>query len=256
MRKILLFLLCATSLFAKEESPLYVGMDLIHPPFEMIDKEGKPAGISVDIANAFGEYLGRKVVIQKIPFAGLIPALVSGKIDVIISSLSATPKRKKVINFSDPYLRTGLSLLVGKNSKIESLEDADQRGHTIVVMLGTTGQNYADSHIENARVIVLDKESSCVLEVVQGKADAFLFDQLAVYDNWQKNQNTTRPILQPFAVEYWAMGLSKNDNELQDQANAFIKQYREQGGFQKLGERYLTPQLEAFKKLGIPFYFE
>ena len=77
-----------------------------------------PSGVSVDLANALGESLHRKVVIRNIRFDGLIPELKTGGVDLIISSMTATPKRAEEIDFSDPYLRTGLCLLVGAKSGI------------------------------------------------------------------------------------------------------------------------------------------
>src|SRR6202453_1085333 len=196
---------------------LIIGMELAYPPFEMTDPQGHPAGVSVDLANALGKSLGREVEIQNIPFDGLIPSLQTHKIDLIISSMTATVERAKTIEFSNPYLKTGLCLLVGKNSSIQSIQDADQPGKVIVVKKGTTGNIYASDKIKQAKVLVLDKEDACVLEVVQGKAGAFIYDQISTYENWQRNQDTTRPILKPFQEEAWAVGLRKGDAALLQQ---------------------------------------
>ena len=77
------------------------------PPFEMLDSSGQPAGVSVDMARAMGQSLNRPIRFENIPFDGLIPSLKTGKIDVIISSLTMTEDRKKSIDFSDPYLKDG-----------------------------------------------------------------------------------------------------------------------------------------------------
>lgn len=69
------------------EKTLVVGMELNYPPFEMVDPQGRPFGLSVDLAQALGRYLHRKVQIENIPFDGLIPALKTGKIDLIISCI-------------------------------------------------------------------------------------------------------------------------------------------------------------------------
>ena len=87
----------------QSHNQLIVGMELAYPPFEMTDPQGHPAGVSVDLANALGKYLGRDVEIQNIPFDGLIPSLQTRKIDLIISSMTATAERAKTIDFSDPY---------------------------------------------------------------------------------------------------------------------------------------------------------
>src|SRR5437667_12071221 len=111
---------------SKAPDTLVVGMELAYPPFEMADERGQPAGVSVDLANALGGFLHKKVEIQNLPFDGLIPSLRTGRIDLIISSMTATPERAQTIDFSEPYLTTGLCLLVSKNSNINSIADADQ----------------------------------------------------------------------------------------------------------------------------------
>ncbi|MGD0812509.1 MAG: transporter substrate-binding domain-containing protein [Verrucomicrobiota bacterium] len=252
----LAILLCALSGCSPKPHPqLIVGMELAYPPFEMIDTQGRPAGVSVDLARALGQYLDRELEIANIPFDGLIPSLQTHKIDLIISSMTATPERAKSIAFSDPYLTTGLCLLVGKSSPIQSIAEADQPGRTIVVKRGTTGHIYAADHIKKARLLVVDKEDACVLEVVQGKADAFIYDQISTYENWRRNPETTRPLLKPFQRESWAAGLRPGDAELLTKVNHFFKDYKARGGFEQLGDRYLKDQKEAFRKMGYPFYF-
>ena len=230
-------------------------MELNYPPFEMVDSQGRPAGISVEMADALGRYLGREVHIQNIPFDGLIPAVKTGKIDMIISSMTETPARLQSIDFSDPYLRTGLCLLVNKKAQIDSIEQADQEKYTLSVKQGTTGQSYAQNHLKHARVLTLDKEDTCVLEVVQGKAQAFIYDQMSVFKHWQAHQDSTTALLKPFQEENWAIGLRKGNDSLRTQVNPFLASFRAQGGFEKLGEKYLKEQKEAFGKMGIPFFF-
>jgi polar amino acid transport system substrate-binding protein len=239
----------------KSHPQLIVGMELAYPPFEMTDPLGNPSGVSVDLARDLGNFLGRDVAIQNIPFDGLIPSLQTHKIDLVISSMTATAERARSIAFSDPYLSTGLCLLVGKNSLVQNITDADQAGRVLVVKKGTTGHVYAMDKVKHAKVLVLDAEAACVLEVVQGKADAFIYDQISTYENWRRNKETTRALLQPFQKESWAIGLRQDDTQLRRQVNQFLQDYKTHGGFEKLGDRYLGEQKEAFKKLGYPFYF-
>jgi polar amino acid transport system substrate-binding protein len=234
---------------------LVVGMELNYPPFEMVDPRGQPTGISVDLAEALGHYLHRNLQIENIPFDGLIPALKTGKIDLIISSMTATPERAQSIDFSEPYVRTGLCLLVNRQANIHSIEQADQPGWTVAVKQGTTGQLYTRDHLKHARVLVLDKEDACVLEVVQGKAQAFIYDQMSVFNQWQRHQDTTQALLKPFREEDWAIALRKGGEALRAQVNAFLIAFRAEGGFQRLGNKYLKQQKQAFQKLGVPFDF-
>lgn len=237
------------------DKPLVVGMDLSYPPFEMIDAAGKPSGVSVDLARALGDSIHRPVRIENIPFTGLIPSLLTGKIDVVISSMTDTPERRNAIAFSDPYLTIGLALLAAKNSGLTAAEELDRPGRTVAVRQGTTAQVWAKEHLKKAKVLVLDKESSAVLEVVQGKADGFLYDQMSVWKHHQEHPIETVALLRPVQAESWAVALRPGDTELREQVNAFLKSFRASGGFDRLGNAYLKDQKEAFAKAGIPFYF-
>ena len=234
--------------------PLVVGMELAYPPFEMTDTRGKPEGVSVQLAKELGKALGRPVEIRNMAFDGLIPALKTGKIDLIISSMTATAERARSIVFSDPYLTTGLCLLLRKSLDVNSIEELDQFGRTIAVKKGTTGHIYAAAHLKSASVLVLDKEAAAVLEVVQGKADAFIYDQMSTYKNYQRNKETTRAILTPFQTESWAIGIRKGNSELKAKINRFLADFRRSGGFDRLGDRYLKQEKEAFRQLGFPFF--
>jgi polar amino acid transport system substrate-binding protein len=238
-----------------EQKELIVGMEMAFPPFEMLDSSGQPAGVSVDMARAMGRYLNRPIRFENIPFDGLIPSLKTGKIDVIISSMTVTEDRKKSIDFSDPYLKMGLAILAAKNSDIQSINDVDKPGRNVVVKKGTTGDIYAIQHFKNVNLLVLNDESACAIEVAQGKADCFIYDQISVFENWKRYETTTRAILQPFTQEEWAMGIKKGNDALRTQINAFLKEFKDSGGFDALGNKYFGENKKAFQQLGIPFYF-
>jgi polar amino acid transport system substrate-binding protein len=243
---------CSSKPATKE---LVVGMDLSYPPFETIDQNGKPAGISVGIAQALADYLGRPLRIENIPFVGLMPSLQNGRIDCIISSMTDTPERRQAISFSDPYLTIGLAMLTGIKTNLAGPEEVDHPERTLVVRQGTTGEVWARANIQAAKVLSVEKENAAVLEVIQGKADAFIYDQMSVWQNWKKNPETTRAMLTPLQKEHWAIGVRKDNEELRLKINAFLKDFRDRGGFQKLGDEFLKEQKEAFQKENVPFYF-
>jgi len=235
--------------------PLVVGMELAYPPFEMTDTAGNPAGLSVDLARALAESMGRPLQIENIQFAGLIPALQSGRIDLIISSMTANEERAQSVAFSDPYLKTGLAMLVAEDSLVEGVEDLKGKGVKIAVKRGTTGQIYAAANLKEAELMVLDRADAAVMEVAQGRADAFVYDQMSIDQYARRNPEKTRPILEAINEEEWAIALRKGDDALREQVNAFLQKYREAGGFDRLGDRYLGEFKESFEAQGIPFVF-
>jgi polar amino acid transport system substrate-binding protein len=248
-------LAAAWSLAALAAEPLRVGMELSYPPFEMTDPQGRPAGVSVRLAEALGRHLGRPVTIESMAFDGLIPALKAGHIDCVISSMTATPERAKSIAFSDPYLKTGLALLIAARSPVQSVADLDAPGRVVAVKQGTTGQQWAASSLKQARLLVLDTESAAVLEVIQGRADAFVYDSMSIYTNHKKQPTKTRAALVPFREEAWAIGLRQGDDALRRQVNEFLEAFRAGGGFEKLGDEFLAEQKQYFREHAIPFYF-
>ncbi len=241
----------------KKSDVLVVALELTYPPFEMKDAKGAPSGISVDFAEAFGEYIGRKVRIENTAWDGLIPSLQTGKVDMVMSSMTITDERLKTVDFSDPYANAFLAILSNKGSGINSVEDLNQAGKKIAVKTGSTGYFYAQKHLQNAQIIALPDESACVTEVSQGKADGFLYDQLTIYRNWQRNLDTTSATFIPFQdVEQWGIAVRKGNTELLDQLNAFIKEFTANGGFDRLTEKYLSQEKLAFDELGFRWFFD
>lgn len=232
---------------------LRVGMDLRYPPFEMQDKAGRPDGVSVRLAEALAADLGRPLAIVPMDFSGLIPALKTGNIDLIISSMTATDERRQSIAFSEPYAFTGLALLVRKDSAIQAIDDLIRAGRVVAVKVGTTGEGWAIRNLPGARRVVFEDPGACVLEVVQGRADAFLYDQLSIYKYAAENPDTTRGLLKPFVEEAWAIGVDKKNAGLLAQVNRFLAAFRASNGLGELGDRYLQQEKQQLEAAGIPF---
>ncbi len=237
--------------------PLKVGMELAYPPFEMSDKNGVPSGVSVDFAYELGKYLNRDVKIKNIAWTGLIPSLKTGKVDLIISSMTITPERQKVINFSIPYSQSNLAILTHPKSGVKSIDDLNQKGKVVAVKQGSTGHTWARKYLKKAKILPFDKENAAVLEIIQQKADGFLYDQLTIYKNWKKHNSSTIAILKPFQKEpeYWGVALRKQDVELKKKVDEFIKKAKKDGTMDKISRKYLKDARETFDKLNIPFFF-
>lgn len=235
--------------------PFVVGMEMAYPPFEMRGPDNRPDGISVRMAEDLAAFLGRPLEVRDVEWDGIIPALQTGKIDAIISSMTRTPEREQAIAFSDGYVTNGLCLLVAKDSPIQSAADLKPGVHKVVVKLATTGHQWMRAEMPGMQLIVLNDSASCALEVVQGKADAFVYDQISIYRHWKRNEDKTRPILNPIREETWAIGLRQGEPELKEQIDAFLADYRAKGRFDELAERYMAEEKAAFEAMGVPFIF-
>ena len=257
----LLGLLILSSCSPKPESggpkPLIIGTDATYPPFEFKDASGELAGVSIDMGKALAAHLGRPVEFRNIAFDGLITALQTGSIDLIISSMTANDERRKSLDFSDPYVTTGICLLLPKNSTLKSADELKEGPHTVVVKIATTGEQWARANLPKAKIVALDSDPACVMEVGKGSADAWVYDQISVMNYGLRNPDTTRTLLAPIRSEQWAIGLRKGSDEpLRLQINAFLADYRAKGGFGKLADKYLAKERDYMNAQKLPFVFD
>ncbi|NLA77982.1 MAG: transporter substrate-binding domain-containing protein [Erysipelothrix sp.] len=252
---LLLFVGC-TQKPPQTKEVLKVGMELAYPPFETTDAAGNPDGVSVEIAKEFAEYLGWDIEIINTNWTGLIPALQTKQIDMVISSMTITEERKESVDFSDPYARALLALIIPIDLELQDSDELNDPQYTIAVKTGTTGDNFATQHFEKATILRFDNESNAVAEVVNKRAQAFIYGQLTILRNVKSNDQATKPFfLSGEQNEAWGAAFTKG-SDLTAQFNAFLKQYREDGGFDRVTEKYLAEEKALFDEYNFTFFFD
>lgn len=240
-----------------EKPVLTVAMELAYPPFETKDDAGNPAGLSVDFMQDFADQYGYELDIENTAWDGLIPSLQTDKADCVISSMTITDERKQAVDFTDPYAMAQLAILANAQSGVQSIEDLNQPGKKVAVKTGSTGDVFATENLTEADIVRLADESACVTEVVQGKADGFLYDQLTIYRNNIANPDTTEAVFIPFQdAESWGIAVKKGDTELLGQLNEFIAQSKEDGEFDRLTQKYLADEKAAFDEHSFKWFFD
>lgn len=237
-------------------APLVIGLEAAYRPFEYVDSGGQVTGVSVAIGREIGKTMGRQVRFENMQFDGLITALNSGSIDLIISSLSATDERRKSIDFSDPYVKTGLSVLVSAKSSVQKAGDLGAPGRRVAVRVSTTGDTWCRANLPQARLIALDTDAACVLEVINGTAEAWVYDQVSVMNYHAQHPEQTRALLAPLRVEQWAVGLRHGSEELKAQVNETLARMRADGSFQRLADEFLATERRMLQEQGQPFVFD
>lgn len=247
-----LFFLCACS----RSNKLIIGTDATYPPFEIVDEKGQVSGVDIELGREIGKVLGREVEFRNISFEGLQPGLQTGALDLVISAMSATPERRKAIDFSEPYVQTGLSVLAAKNSTVMKADDLKSAGRKIVTRLGTTGETWARENLKEAKIIALDADVSCVMEVVNGNVDAWVYDQVSIMNYHARHAETTRALLAPLRAEVWAVGLRQGQDELKAKVNEVIARMKQDGSFKRLADRFMAKEQQMMAAQGLPFVFE
>ena len=220
-----------------ERGELIVGTEPTFKPFEYKNEKGEIIGFDIDMARELTKDLGVRLRLEEMAWDSLPTALGTGRIDVIISGMTATEERAQSRSFTEPYYHTQLCLLVNANSGIEKPGDVD--GKRLVVKTGTTGDAESKRLFPHAKVTRFEEEATCALEVATGRADAFLYDRYSIVEHQRNNQATTRAILETLSHEPYAMAARRGDTKFVDRLNGFLRDFRADGRYARIYEKHL-----------------
>jgi lysine-arginine-ornithine-binding protein len=228
---------------AAEGQTLRIGTEGAYPPFEYRDSSGTLKGLDVDVGNALCAAM--KVTCTWMPqdFDGLIPALRAGKIDIIISSLSMTPDRAKVIDFTKPYYVSPSQFVALKSSGITD-DPSTLKGKTIGVQSGTIHQSYMEQKLPDIAEKVYNTVQEAELDLESGRIDALLADKLLTYDWLVKVGNAKgfdyvgKVLVDPLVTGQIGIGVKKGNAALQQSLNAAIDQLLTDPAYDKIAAGY------------------
>ena len=159
----------------EERGTIRVGMSTF-VPWAMRDKSGELIGFEIDLAKKFAEDHGLEVQFVPTAWDGIIPALLTGKFDVIIGGMTITEKRMQTVDFSIPYAQGGVQLAAHKEKAkdFKTIEDFNSRRVTLSARRGTTAAKAAKELMPKARLRQFDDDSQAFQEVLNGRAHAAL----------------------------------------------------------------------------------
>lgn len=203
---------------------LRVGMSTF-VPWAMQDKEGELIGFEIDVATRLAEDMGVDVEFVPTQWSGIIPALLTGRFDVIIGGMGIRPDRNLRVNFTIPYDYSGMSIAanastVGGFTSLEQFNDPDV---TIAARIGTTAADAAQKYLPNAELRLFEQETQAVQEVLNGSADAIVASAPLPAYLVVDNPNTLYlPMEETFTKEPIGFALPKGDIDLLNYFNSWI----------------------------------
>jgi ABC-type amino acid transport substrate-binding protein len=222
----------------KKRGKIVVGVKADFPPFGYVDSTGKNLGFDVDVAYQFAEALFNnpsKVEFVAVTSGNRIPFLQSGKIDIIIATVTVTEERKQVVEFSDPYFLSGSLLLVPKASPIRGLEDVG--GKTVAVIQGAIQDKDVEQLAPKATRVKFGKVSEAVLAVKGGRADAFAQDDILILTLAKENPDM-KAVGRPFIPRPYGIAVRKGDVEFIKWVNNQLARMRKDGTYDKLWKKH------------------
>ncbi len=221
---------------------LRVGFDAGYMPFEMTDKNGNYVGFDIDLGKELAKAMGVKFVPVNTDFDGMIPALLSDKFDIILSGMTVTQERNLRINFADPYIVVGQSVIVSKKleGKIKSWEDLNKPEYTVVSRLGTTGEEATKRLLPKAKYKSFEKEADGALEVINGKADAWVYDMpFNVVFMAEQGAGKAIHLDKPFTYEPLGFGIKKGDPDFLNFLDNFLRQIKNDGRYDRIYNKWM-----------------
>lgn len=219
---------------------LRVGLEAGYQPFEMTNKKGQIVGFDVDIAKVMAKKMGVKLELVNTAWDGIIPALLTKKFDILMSGMTITAERNLKINFANPYIVVGQTILIAKKheGKVKSYKDLNNSKYTVATKLGVTAHEATKRLMPKAKLNLFESEAEAFLEVKNGKADAFVYDLPMCAIHYSENKNSVVFLDDPFTFEPLAWAIRKGDPDFMNWLNNFLAQIKGDGTYDKIYSKW------------------
>ena len=207
------------------ERLIKVATEPTFPPFEFVNTQtGEVSGFEMDLVRAVGKELGAKIEFQVLSFDAIIPAMLSGTVEMGAAGFSITEERKKRVLYSDTFYTSGLSLVTtkAKASAVKSMKDLE--GKTIgakIVTINTAGEAILDLSIGGSDAVINDRPVTAYIMTQQPKLGAQLVHQPETY-----------------SADDFAFVFRKDQSALKDEVNAALAKLKSNGEYDKIYNKW------------------
>lgn len=251
MKKILalvvMAVLFAGNLCAKEWKEVRIGTEGAYPPFNFTTPEGELAGFDIDIAKALCKAMGVKCVLVKQDWDGIIPALLAKKYDAVIASMSMTDERKKSVAFAGKYYQTPAKFITKKGA-IKKFSKEAMKGKIVGVQRATIHDSYlTDNYGKDVEIKRYGTQDEAYLDLTAGRVDLLLADSVALDEGFlRKPEGKAYEFVGPDLTDKkWfgegaGIAIRKEDKDLVDMFNKAIKAIRADGTYKQIQDKYFA----------------
>lgn len=238
-------LMAVSSFSALAAQQLHVGTHPAFAPFEFMDtKTRQYVGFDLELIEALSKRAGYDFKLVTIGFDGLIPALLTGSIDLAAAGITITEERKKKVDFCDPYYQAGQGLMVREGTQNKFIDLHSLQNKTIAVELGTTGAELAKT-IPNAKIKAFDTGADAFMELRMKGADAVIMDRPVVDYFMVKNPRAARGLVHQkvvFDSEYFGFAVKKGNDTVRTRINDALYAMKADGSYQKIYAKWFGKQ--------------
>lgn len=218
----------------KDKGTMVVALNPEFAPFEfktLVDGKDTIVGADVKIAEAIGEELGVKVKFSSMSFNNVLASLQSGKADIAISGISATPERKKAYNFSEPYYESENVVLIKKTDLDKYTKTTSLDGLSVGTQKGTIQETVASEQLKGSKVVALTQNGEMINELKNGQIQAVVLEKPIAEGYVANNDDLTisNITLKNDDADAYAVALPKDDDKLTKKVNKVINDLKDSG---------------------------
>ncbi len=217
--------------------PLRVATDATFPPMEYVEN-GKRTGFDVELVEAIGKTLGRKIEWIDIDFKGLVPGLISKRFDMAVSAIYITDERKKVVDFTAPYYAGGLVVMV-KDGNTAIKAPADINGKKVSVQVGTKSVVYTKEKFPQVQLMEVEKNQEMFNLVDIGRADAAVTGKPAAYQ-YVRTRPGLKVLDEQITTEEYGMAIRKDTPELTKAVNGAFEKLKADGTYAQIVKKWFS----------------
>ncbi len=220
---------------AADENVVRVATEPSFAPFEFVDEKTQVlSGFDVDLITTIVEAAGKKVEFSSMGFDGLVPALLTGAIDVAIAGMTITEERAQRVDFTDPYYDAGLAIMINNKYQDEIKSSKDLKGKTDCSQIGTSGAKYALEQ-EGVEVKQFNTFTEAYLELERDGCQFSVGDKPVHEFYLRKTQNPKLSLLPEFINgEQYGIAVKKGNTELLNLLNEGLKKIRADGTYDRI----------------------
>ncbi|SFE90613.1 transporter substrate-binding domain-containing protein [Paracidovorax wautersii] len=220
----------------RDAKKIRIALDTGSPPYGFVDGAMKPVGSDVETAQLLAQDLGVAMEIVQTTSPNRIPFLQTGKADIVVASLSVTPEREKVIDFSVPYAQILAVVAAPKAMQIKGFEDL--KGKRVATTRGSNNDKVVTTGAKDAQIVRFDDDATLVTAAVSGQADIIATSPAIV--NTVLAKAPGKDLEQKFVMSTvpLGIGLRKNEPELKAWLNDWITRNTANGKLTAIYKKY------------------
>ena len=224
-----------------QKQELVVGTAAEMPAFSMKTKDGEIIGLEADLAKLIAEAMGVKLRFEVMQFSKLLPALEGGKVDMILSYMTITPKRNVKVAFVGPYFVSGKAFL----TKIETIAGSNEATEVnspkvrLTGLMGSTSQYFVEEVLPKVQFVPAKTYDEAVRMVLQDKVDAMIADYpRCVVSVFQYPDQGLLSVVTPLTYEPYGIAIPAGDPHLINWLENFLDTLDQTGTLDELTDRW------------------